>query len=244
MRSKRLVIGAALAAGLVGCGGGSDEGGSGSGATVYGFATPVLNSQRAYSETIVDNQNNIINLSYTVTVTAVNPDGSFTVEQADPSNQSLVVDGTSYAILTETINLNNNGQDISYNYTDAGSVSVICIYTPNGPGPNFPVTVGMPWTLDYSLSCGTQPAIAYVQTGTVVDVESVSVPAGTFNAIKLQSTISWTDAQGTTRTQTITNWRDVLTSVSVKQSISIAYAGTLPTNGYPVSREIVLQSLS
>jgi hypothetical protein len=72
----------------------------------------------------------------------------------------------------------------------------------------------------------------------------VSVPAGTFNAIKLQSTISWTDAQGTMRTQTITNWRDVLTSVSVKQSVSIAYAGTLPTNGYPVSRQIVLQSIS
>jgi hypothetical protein len=46
------------------------------------------------------------------------------------------------------------------------------------------------------------------------------------------------------RTQTITNWRDVLTSVSVKQSVSIAYAGTLPTNGYPVSRQIVLQSIS
>ncbi len=179
-----------------------------------------------------------------MTVTAVNPDGSYTVAQADPDNQSVVVDGTTYAIQTETLNLNNNGQDISYNYVDAGSNSVICIYSPNGPGPNFPVTVGMPWTLDYSLGCGTQAAVAYLQTGTVVDVESVSVPAGTFNAIKLQSTISWTDAQGTMRTQTITNWRDVLTSVSVKQSVSIAYAGTLPTNGYPVSRQIVLQSIS
>jgi hypothetical protein len=69
------------------------------------------------------------------------------------------------------------------------------------------------------------------------------VPAGTFNAIKLQSTVSWTDAQGTMRTQTVTNWRDVLTSVSVKESISITYAGTPLTGGYPVSRQIVLQSL-
>ena len=243
MRSKRLVIGAALAAGLAGCGGGSDGNGS-SDATLYGFATPVLNSVRAYSETIVDDQNNGIDLSFTETVTAVNPDGSYTIAQVDPNNQSVVVDGTTYAIQTETINLNNNGQDISYNYDDAGAISVICVYTPNGPGPDFPVTVGMPWTLDYSIGCGTQAPLAYMQTGTVVDVESVTVPAGTFNALKLQSTISWTDPQGTTRTQTITNWRDVLTSVSVKQSISIAYAGTLPTAGYPVSREIVLQSLS
>ena len=38
-------------------------------------------------------------------------------------------------------------------------------------------------------------------------------------------------------TQTITNWRDVLTSVSVKQSITISYAGTPLTGGYPVSRD-------
>jgi hypothetical protein len=51
------------------------------------------------------------------------------------------------------------------------------------------------------------------------------------------------DTLGTTRTQTVTNWYDVLTLVSVKESITIAYAGTLPTTGYPVSGEIVLQSL-
>ena len=85
---------------------------------------------------------------------------------------------------------------------------------------------GVTWTLDYTFGCGTQGAIAYVQNGTVVDVESVTVPAGTFNAIKLQSTITWTDALGTTRVQTVTNWRDVLTLGSVKESVTIAYAGT------------------
>jgi hypothetical protein len=86
--------------------------------------------------------------------------------------------------------------------------------------------------------------VSYAQTGTVVDDESVTVPAGTFNAIKLESTLTWTDAQGTRRTQTVINWRDVLTSISVKQSISIAYSGTLPTTGYAVSREIILQKRS
>ena len=80
--------------------------------------------------------------------------------------------------------------------------------------------------------------------GSVVDVESVTVPAGTYSAIKLQSTVTWTNSAGTTRTQTITNWRDVVTSVSVKQEISIAYSGTIPTTGYVVSREILLQTSS
>jgi hypothetical protein len=81
-----------------------------------------------------------------------------------------------------------------------------------------------------------------VQNGTVVDVEQVTVAAGTFTALRLVSTLTWTDSAGTQRTQSITNWRDVASSVSVKQSISISYAGTLPTTAYALSREIQLAS--
>jgi carbohydrate-binding DOMON domain-containing protein len=67
--------------------------------------------------------------------------------------------------------------------------------------------------------------ITYSQMGSVIDVELVTVPAGTFSAIKLQSTLTWTDTLGTTRTQTVTNWRDVATSIWVKEEISYAYSG-------------------
>jgi hypothetical protein len=131
---------------------------------------------------------------------------------------------------------------LSESYTNASGVAVTCTDTPHGSGPDFPIFLGMTWTLDYTVGYGTQTPVSYTQNGTVVDVESVTVPAGTFTAIKLQSTVLWTDAQGTTRTQSITNWRDVNTLVSVKQSILIAYSGTLPTSGYPVNRQIVLVS--
>ena len=84
----------------------------------------------------------------------------------------------------------------------------------------------------------------YEQTGSVVDVESVTVPAGTFSALKLQSTVTWTDSQGTTRTETVTNWRDTATSHSVKENITVVVGGTPPTTGYPVSRKYVLESIS
>jgi hypothetical protein len=86
--------------------------------------------------------------------------------------------------------------------------------------------------------------VSYTQQGTMVDVESITVPAGTFTALKLQSTVTWTDAGGTTRIQTIINWRDTATLYSLKQQISIAVSGNLPTTGYPVSRSIELQSIS
>jgi hypothetical protein len=230
---------AAAAALLSGCGGSSSDDG-----ILYAFVPPTLHSERTYSETTVDNENNTIELSYTDTVTAVNGNGTYTVLQEDPNHESVLVNGTDYLIQTQTIQVNNSGQELSYASVDAAGAPFNCAYTRHGPGPDFPVAVGMTWTLNYTIACGGQTPVSYVQTGTVVDAESVTVPAGTFSAIKLQSTLTWTDAQGTRRTQTVINWRDVLTSISVKQSISIAYSGTLPTTGYAVSRAIILQKRS
>jgi hypothetical protein len=230
-----LIVGGML---LSGCGGGDSGDGSGS----YAFAMPVLNSQRLYAETVTDNENNTINLSYTETVTAVNAGGSSTVLQEASTPGAIIVNGTNYAIQTQSITVNNSGQELSYQLpTSGGGWGTPCVYNPHGPGPDFPLTVGMTWSLSYTIGCN--PALpVYLQQGTVLDVESITVPAGTFMALRLQSMITWTDAHGTQRTQTITNWRDVATSVSVKQSVSIAYAGTLPSTGYAVQREIVLDS--
>lgn len=240
MRSSLTMIVAVLAASLSGCGGGSAGDGD---SALYKFVTPPVKSQRLYAETITDNQHNAILLSYTQTVTAVAADGSYTLVQQAANNQSQVLDGTTYSLQNETLSVNSSGQTTAYTYAAPGGVPITCTYAPNGPGPDFPVAVGVTWTLDYTFGCDTQAPIAYVQNGAVVDVESITVPAGTFNAIKLESTISWTDALGTMRTQTVTSWCDVLTLVSVKESVSIAYAGTFPITGYPVSEETVLQSL-
>jgi len=63
-----------------GCGSGSGGGApsSGSGQS-YNFVPPPINSVRSYSETIVDNSSNTIDESYTVTVTALNSDGTYMV---------------------------------------------------------------------------------------------------------------------------------------------------------------------
>jgi hypothetical protein len=225
---------------LSGCGGG-DEGSSGS-TMSYDFVPPALNATRSYAETIIDNSNNVINVGFDVTATAVNPDGSYAELTEDPSQNTVIVNGTNYAIVTQAGEFNSSGQETSLSYTAPDGSLVMCSYEPHGDGPNFPIAVGAAWTLTYDYACGPQTAVSYSQNGTVVDLESVSVPGGTFSALKLQSTVSWTDQLGASRTQSITNWRDVVTMVSVKQQITIAYSGTLPANGYPVSRQILLQS--
>jgi hypothetical protein len=228
---------------LVSCGGGGSGGATnnpGMG-TSYPFMAPILNSTRNYSETIMDNSNNTIAISFSDAVMTVNADGTYVV-LFRPSNPSVIVNGTNYGGPPETQTYNTSGQETVEVYTSGTAYT--CNFDPHGSGPDFPLQVGMSWSLDYTYNCNGGAATTYVQSGTVSDVESVTVPAGTFSAIKLQSTLTWTDGQGTTRTQTITNWRDVATSVSVKQEVSIAYSGTLPTTGYAVSREILLESTS
>lgn len=230
---------------LSGCGGrptpiGTSSSGSG---PPYGFTAPVVNSTRTYTDTVTDNAGNTIDVGYTDTVNVVNSDGSYAVEY-QPSSASIFVDGTNYGGPSETQSYDSSGHEVSYVYTADDGVIVTCNLDPHGIGPDWPVRVGATWSLQYALDCTSTPTVTYVQTGTVVGVESVTVPAGTYSALKLESTVSWTDAGGTTRTQTITNWRDVASSVSVKEEISIAYSGALPTSGYAVKRERLLMATS
>jgi hypothetical protein len=220
-----------------GCGGSSDNS-----AMAYNFVTPEVNSQRTYSRAIVDNFNNTINETLTDTVASVNADGSYVVMEEDPNHNSVTVAGTLYSIPTETVNVNDSGQTTAYSYLAPNGTTITCTYAPHAAGPDFPLMIGQTWTLAFSRTCASNPSVSYAQTGSVVDVEPVSVAAGTFSALKLQSTLTWTDLNGTTRTQNITNWRDVNTMFSVKESVSTAYSGTMPSKGYAVTSETELQS--
>jgi len=222
---------------VAGCGGG---GGGGGGS--YGFVTPKVNARSTYADTTIDNSSNTINQTTRNTVTAVNPDGSYTYVHDDPTGDTVVVNGTSYTTPTETINDNDSGQELSYSYTPANGTPVACTVAPHGAGPNYPLSVGQSWALDYAVTCGTAAPVAYTQAGSVVDVEPVTVPAGTFTAVKLQSTVAWTDRNGTTHTQAIATWRDANTGTIVKRVITTTYSGTPLVNGYPVTQTRVLES--
>jgi|SRR5665213_809441 len=226
----------------------ADCGGGGSDATAapvtYDFPAPQANSERIYSRVIIDNANNTIDETVDDKVTIVNADGTYVVMEDDPTHTSVTFGGTTYSVLTENVNVNGSGQSTSYSFTAANGNTGTCTYNPHGVGPDFPVTVGTTWSLAYTFACGNNVPVSYMQTGSVVDVETITVPAGTYSTLKLNSTVQWTDANGTTHTQTVSNWRDINTMISVKEVVSIAYSGTMPTNGYPVSSESTLQSAS
>jgi hypothetical protein len=223
---------------LASCGGDSDA--PSYDAKSYGFVPQALHTQRVYQETIVDNQNNTIDISYTDTVSAVNSDGTYAVVQSNAG--PVVIDGVNWAVRNETQQHNNLGQMTGYSYVNPKGETVTCTATPHGEGPDLPLTVSMTWSIDFQVNCSDGSQVAYEQNGGVSDIESVTVPAGTFMALKVMSLLSWTDAQGTERFQNITNWRDTVTMASVKETVTVGYAETLPQKAYAVSREIELTS--
>jgi len=241
-----------MTASLVACGGGGEDdsgtgssGGTGGTGTSYAFVPPVVGSSRVYSETIVDNSNNTIEgLAYMRTVESVAADGTITESQQETTGPSARINGTIYSITTETQTYNSFGRETAYTYTESDGSPGACTYSPREGGAVPPLQVGQTWQLNYTLTCNANPAIDYAQNGSVVDVESVTVPAGTFTALKLQTTTVWTDSAGTTHTQTTTNWMDTATFHSVKESDTFVDSGTIPTNGYAVSRQIELSSTS
>ncbi len=240
MEYSRIAAAAALTASVAAC----NSGGGNPPPSSYHFIAPAVGFERNYRQTIVDNDNNTITETYSLSVTAVNSDGSYVLLQEDTTGSMPIVNGTTYSIPTETIEVNNESQETAYTALESDGGVESCTYDPHGPGPGYPLAVATTWTLQYSLTCGTAAAIQYAQDGNVLDVESVTVPAGTYTAIKLQSTLTWTNADGTTITQTTTNWRDIDTLFSVQQNITRVYSGTLPSTGYTVSETIELTSES
>jgi len=226
---------------LTGCGGSGSNAGS---STTYSLGTPKVNSKNVYADTILDNSNNTINQNLRNVVTAVNAVGSVVFVHDDLNGNSATVNGTTYSTPTETITDNNMGQQLSNSFTNANGVLVTCTDAPHGAGPSYPISVGQTWTLNYISTCGTATPISHTQTGVVAVVESVTVPAGTFSAVKLQSTESWTDNNGTTHTETITTWRNTSTGTVVKRVTNFEFSGTALVNGYPITETMSLESQS
>lgn len=221
--------------------GNGNPGGAGMG---YSFNAPSVNSRQTYAVTTIDNSRNTIHQTEQDTTLAVNADGSYVFLHNDPTGDAITVNGTNYTVIPETYTESSSGQHLSFTYTAADGSTAACTFSPHGPGPNFPLTAGQTWTSDYTFACGGNAPVSYTQKGTVAGIESVTVPAGTFTAIKLQSTLTWTDAEGTTHTQSITTWRDTATDIVVKRVTDISYSGVLPANGYPVSITATLSSRS
>ncbi|WLI89532.1 hypothetical protein Q4S45_23055 [Massilia sp. R2A-15] len=240
-----------LATALSACGGGGGGGGGGAApATVtvaaasYAYVAPQAGAQLAYADTLVDNLNSTINRNLSSSVTAVGAGGGYTASEVDPSHDRIVSGAVDHTFYPTVYNYDAMGRATSWNVTGAAGVPVQCQVTGAQPaGAPSPLTAGQTWNASYVETCGAGAGIAYSQTGSFVGIETVTVPAGTFNAYKFVSTTTWS-ANGRTTTEAVTRWRDTAASGSriVKSVAAFSYSGAEPPQGALVSETQTLQS--
>lgn len=101
-----------------------------------------------------------------------------------------------------------------------------CTYSPENIGAASPYQVGKAWDNSWTQTCGSTVTRG-TNKGSIVAMESVTVPAGTFNAFKevyVITTQQTTPASDQVTTSNITCWRDADLKQYVKCDFALSYS--------------------
>ncbi|MGJ7916468.1 hypothetical protein ACI48D_13460 [Massilia sp. LXY-6] len=246
MTRKHLASSLLISTLLAGCGGGGGGGADApvrSSAATYTFVRPKPGAHLVFAQKLTDNLNNTINRTMVQDVTSVNADGSFTVHEEDPSHDRTVSGSVDQSLYPTDYQYNASGQPTSWVVAPSTGATVRCTLSQGNPGAPSPLTLGQAWTVNYVETCGTGAGTAFTQSGTLAGAETITVAAGTFSAFKFTSTVTRT-VNGTTRTETVTLWRDAsgADSRALKSASVFTYSGATPPAGALVSETSELQS--
>lgn len=245
MNTVHIAVVCAACSILCACGGDDGTQAPPAGTTTYPEVVPTLGSVDAFVVANIDDSGNAIATAYEEHVTAVGGDGSYQLSQYDPGNQTLTVNGITYhynpTVRDYGGSTTNDGQETGYTVTLASGGTVACTVAIQSGGHPRPWYVGQTWTVNYGVTCGSSTT-AYVETGSVDAAESITLPAGTFNALKNSSSTTWTTATGENIVEHSTAWVDPAHSFfTLKRVIAYQRTGNLPTH-YVTSQTIELQS--
>ncbi|MGN6528411.1 MAG: hypothetical protein ACTHL8_18635 [Burkholderiaceae bacterium] len=242
-------LGAAGALGclLAACGGGGGDGNTGgasgqppAGATTYTQTTPVAGATDVFSITSVDDSNNTVTVGYTQRVASVTGPHSYVLTQVDPSNDSPVVNGVNYHFNATTITY-DQGSETSLTDTSAGGTVQDCTFALQSGGHPNPWWVGQAYSYAVQENCTPGDLRSIAESGTVAALEQVTVPAGTFTALKLQASETWVE-NGQTVDEQITRWVDPAHSFfTIKTVTTYTRSGNVPAH-YVTSQTVELQS--
>lgn len=148
----------------------------------FALPAPQVGNAAIYALNDVLNDNTQRMSTYTDTTTAVNMDGSYVVQR------------TSGGIVIRTINNTASGDRASQLL--ASSMN-LCSYTPARVYTSFPLHFGKSWNSTWTYTCAQGYRENAALIGKVVAQEMVTVPAGTFEALRVAVSISYTGSNDT-----------------------------------------------
>ncbi len=199
--------------------------------TVFIYTAPTQGSAEVWNRTLTDSAGTSVAMQIRQTVTAVHDDGSMTWTYDDPTGVDVVADGLSFRTTPETLDLDANGRSTDYTVTSTTGVQTTCLYSYPTNGAAIAaeagraqalgmshvasLQVGQSWQTSYTVACGTSAPVTFSVTAGVFPVETVKVPAGTFQAFRETVSTTWTSGtrnEFSNGTGT-TIWRDTARSL-------------------------------
>lgn len=192
----------------------------------------VANELRVWRETQTRRDGSQAVATVRATVTQVQADGRHQVEYRDISTPP----GTP----TETRTLDADANRLARSFPDG----TVCTYTPVRELLDFPLHYGKSWSSDWQYECQHNGTPGYRETAhaatTVDGYESVTVPQGTHQALRLTTRVALTQsndanlvlgAQGNAAyAQDIVCWWSVSLQRTVKCRVKYEYVGSAPAH--------------
>ena len=211
---------------LSGCGGG------GSDITAATLAAPPVGSKIEYQITDIDDSRNVISWQLESKVLSSSADGSYSASFVGNGGNN-VVNGARYGTVNEVDSYDTRNALVSYSIQ--GATPVTCTYA--APVPPLPLTspTGAGWPdVASHVDCSNGNAFNISrQEGSRIGVESVTVPAGTFvaNKVQFKRVVTNLTTLGV-RTEQRTGWYDTVSGRLLQASTDFTYANTKFTSGY------------
>lgn len=148
----------------------------------YAATVQTLGRISTYAQTNVFNDNSQEGVSYTNTVVAINADASYSVA------------GSVNGAVTSTVNNTATGARVSRNFVLNSGGTNPCTYTPPRAFFDYPLYVGKSYASTWNYQCAAGYRESGSLRGEVVGFESITVPAGTFDALRINVTIDYTNS--------------------------------------------------
>jgi hypothetical protein len=182
---------------------------------------PTLGATSVYggTNTLVDSSSQ--SSVFTNTVATIASDNSFT------RTRTTSINGAVNRVIIQSIS--PTGARISNQFSSSLSplaFNTACTFTPALAGYSFPLFVGKTYNSSSVYACGAGYTDNRSYSGKVLAYEQITVPAGTFNALKVELTLTNSNqpapVSGTTRVDSIC-WVDTVTIRELKCNSSYTY---------------------
>lgn len=232
---------------LSACGGGGSSSASGDGnsqSVTFKFVPQAWGEIDTYTIQETDFAGNAGTYNLTVEPSKVNSDGSYILTWI-PAQSTYSRGGVQYPLIGENDLYDSAGDILQYTPINAANFSCYYDYT-SGPSPTSMVQ-GQSYTISDSSHCtGDTTTITNTGNGTFIGTESITVPAGTFNAYKFQNT--WTSPityqAGASTTIVNTVWLDTspTTSRTLRRITQYGYVNFTPIDTWVKTEDEQLSS--